>query len=385
MRVLLSTIGTIGDILPMARCASALVARGCDVTVHSWEQFRAWVPAGAHFVPAATGLDARELLAVFESALRAPTIPDQVRVFARGFYRGARDYYLRAKDAFAGHDAALIGCLDHIGYVAARELEIPALIYRSHPLVDHDLADRVFADHDDELRRVLAEATGVDRRVRLWREESPLATLVACSRALADQPRASRVLLTGAWLEPARSETIASELEQFLAAGPALLATFGTLPDATGRTAALVDACARTGWRAIIQVLPPALPPARVPDGVLIVQGRLPFAALFPRVAAVVHHGSVGTLHEVARAGRPHLVIPHMGDQFFWGDMVAARGVAPAPVAYTDLAPLADRLAELRDARYTARAGELAPRIAGEDGVAYSVRHLEAAPAGGVA
>jgi UDP:flavonoid glycosyltransferase YjiC (YdhE family) len=120
-------------------------------------------------------------------------------------------------------------------------------------------------------------------------------------------------------------------------------------------------------------------------DGIMIASGRLPFAQLFPRVTAVVHHGSVGTLHEVARAARPHLVIPHMGDQFYWGDTLAQRGVAPAPVAYTDLAALPARLAELRDASYGVRARELAPRIAGEDGVAYSVRHLEAAPDGGVA
>lgn len=40
-----------------------------------------------------------------------------------------------------------------------------------------------------------------------------------------------------------------------------------------------------------------------------------PFSLLFPRAAAVVHQGGVGTTQQALRAGRPQLVVPHLGDQ----------------------------------------------------------------------
>lgn len=401
MRVALSTFGTLGDIIPFARLASALVARGHAVTYHTWEQFRGWVPDGVAFAPAAGGIDARESEAYMLAALRASAggaILEQVRAFAHMFYGDvarSRAYYTRARELFAGHDVVVTTGLDQFGQLAADELEITWLCYRSHPLGDAAFADRFFADLDAELAALVKGATGLSRRVRLFRDESPIATLVACSPHLADQPRASRTLLTGAWLEPApRAATPAAridvpalpgELATFLDGGPALLVTFGVMPDVTGRTAALVAAAARTGWRAIVQVLPPAEPPAHVPDGILIVRDRLPFAALFPRVAAVVHHASVGTLHEVVRAARPSLTVPHMGDQFFWGGQLAACGLGPPPIAYNALDPdvLAERFAALRDPAFAARAAALAPMIAAEDGVAFAVRHVEAAPDGG--
>jgi len=288
---------------------------------------------------------------------------------------------------FPGHDVVFAHGLDHFAQTAAEQLAIPWLAYRSHPLGDAALADRLFAELDADLGALVREVTGRTRRVRTFRDESPLATLVACSPQLADQPRASRVLLSGAWLDPATARPLSRELEAFLAGGPALLVTFGIMPDVTGRTAALVAACAQAGWRAIVQVLPPAEPPPAVPDGIWIVRDRLPFAELFPRVAAVVHHASVGTLNEVVRAGRPSFTVPHMADQFFWANQLAQRGLSPAPVRYAelDVGVVAARLAELRDPRYSARARELAPAIAREDGVAFAVRHIEAAPDGGCA
>lgn len=47
--------------------------------------------------------------------------------------------------------------------------------------------------------------------------------------------------------------------------------------------------------------------------------GPQPHGKLFPRCAAVVHHGGAGTTATAARAGVPQLVVPHCGDQFYWG------------------------------------------------------------------
>src|SRR6185503_12283234 len=71
----------------------------------------------------------------------------------------------------------------------------------------------------------------------------------------------------------------------------------------------------------------PALPP-----GVLCLEAA-PHAWLFPRMAAVVHHGGAGTTAAAFRAGVPQVVVPHLADQPFWGERVARLGVGPWPIA----------------------------------------------------
>jgi vancomycin aglycone glucosyltransferase len=48
---------------------------------------------------------------------------------------------------------------------------------------------------------------------------------------------------------------------------------------------------------------------------------------LFPRVAAIVHHGGAGTAHAAARAGKPQVVVPHMFDQFYHALRVQQLGI----------------------------------------------------------
>jgi UDP:flavonoid glycosyltransferase YjiC (YdhE family) len=46
-----------------------------------------------------------------------------------------------------------------------------------------------------------------------------------------------------------------------------------------------------------------------LPPGVIAAE-YAPFAKLFPRAAAIVHHGGVGTTGQAMRSGRPMLVVP---------------------------------------------------------------------------
>lgn len=69
----------------------------------------------------------------------------------------------------------------------------------------------------------------------------------------------------------------------------------------------------------------------------------VPHTWLFPRVSAVVHHGTTGSLSAGLKAGRPTLVIPFFGDQGFWGIRAFASGVGPRPVRAAALPPTALR------------------------------------------
>ncbi len=385
MRILLSTLGTVGDIIPFARMARLLLARGHGVTVHCPEQFGGWFPAGAKVVFSGGDIPSATQKKIFDQALREATPSAQKFHFARWFYglgetdERARAYYDRARQTFEPHDLALINILDHIGQIAAEHIGLPWVCCVSRPPPDPVLADPLNAEIDAALSALLSRISNKTCLVRAFRTLSPLLTLVACSPAIVPPQPDSSVKLTGAWLEPPGSQSLFPELEEFLLAGPVLVTTFGTMPDVSGRTEALIKAARASGWRAIVQVLTPT--PARVsaPEGILITHKRLPFDVLFPRVSAVVHHGGCGTTHEVLRAGRPSLVVPHMGDQFYWGVMLQRKGLGPMPIPYTDIRvdTLAEQMAALRQSEYVDRAKAFGPLFAVEDGVNIAADLLE--------
>ena len=56
-----------------------------------------------------------------------------------------------------------------------------------------------------------------------------------------------------------------------------------------------------------------------------------PYEWLFPRMAAVIHHGGAGTTGLALRAGVPSQVVAFMGDQAWWGTRVQRLGAGLAP------------------------------------------------------
>lgn len=103
----------------------------------------------------------------------------------------------------------------------------------------------------------------------------------------------------------------------------------------------------------------------------------LPFALLFPRLAAVVHHAGAGTTAAALRAGIPSVTVPVAADQPFWAARLAATGAAPAPIPFRSLTAerLADALtAAVREPSYTKAAMACAGHMATDDGAAAVVR-----------
>jgi UDP:flavonoid glycosyltransferase YjiC (YdhE family) len=106
---------------------------------------------------------------------------------------------------------------------------------------------------------------------------------------------------------------------------------------------------------------------------------------LFPRVAAVVHHGGAGTTAAGLQAGRPSIVCPFQGDQYFWGKAVREIGAGPQPVPAKKLT--AERLtgairAALDDPAVGTRATEISDHLAREAGTERASEEIEASLAG---
>lgn len=114
----------------------------------------------------------------------------------------------------------------------------------------------------------------------------------------------------------------------------------------------------------------PTLLAAPLPGDVLAVEA-VPHDWLFPRCAAVVHHGGAGTTAAALRAGTPQVVVPHIADQPYWGRRVAELEVGSVPLARRHFD--ADRLGQVLDVALsptvTSTDRDLGARMRDEDGV----------------
>ena len=105
--------------------------------------------------------------------------------------------------------------------------------------------------------------------------------------------------------------------------------------------------------------------------------GDVSHDVLFPRVAAVVHHGGAGTTAAAARAGVPQVITPMFGDQFYWASRIVDLGLgATTPYSTMTEESLTGALREVFDPAAAVRARTLAGQVRW-DGAAVAARQLE--------
>jgi sterol 3beta-glucosyltransferase len=112
----------------------------------------------------------------------------------------------------------------------------------------------------------------------------------------------------------------------------------------------------------------------------VFVAGEISHQTVFPRMAAVVHHGGAGTTAAAVRAGVPQVVCPFVGDQPFWGQQMQQLGVAPQPIPQPRLTASALAAAirqAITDPAMIESARGLGERVRSENGVATAVDLLE--------
>jgi vancomycin aglycone glucosyltransferase len=155
--------------------------------------------------------------------------------------------------------------------------------------------------------------------------------LLAADPKLAPWPAPSdlQVTPTGAWML-SDQRPLPGDVEEFLAAGkPPIYFGFGSTHTPQETSRASIEAAKELGRRAIVSTGWADL--ALVDDGPeWLSVSEVNLQALFPHVAAVVHHGGAGTTTIAARAGASQVVVPHVYDQHYFAGRVAALGVGVA-------------------------------------------------------
>ncbi|HYM35480.1 MAG TPA: glycosyltransferase, partial [Steroidobacteraceae bacterium] len=154
--------------------------------------------------------------------------------------------------------------------------------------------------------------------------------LLAADSVLGPAPMSDglEIVQTGAWFfsDPT---PLPESLEKFLASGePPIYFGFGSIPNKTPSQTSkvLIEAARALGRRAIISQGWAGLDSVDDGDDCISI-GPVSHEKLFPRVAAIVHHGGAGTTAAAARSGRPQVIVPHLLDQFYWRHRVQALGI----------------------------------------------------------
>jgi UDP:flavonoid glycosyltransferase YjiC (YdhE family) len=367
--VVLAPEGTRGDVQPLVALGEALAARGCDVLLCAPPETRDMAAEhGLELRP--TGVDARAYLGAHGAELQAGGL--RTHRAALGYFHLALERQFRLLgDAVRGADLVL-GAGVQLG--AASLAEAHGVPYRfvaycpaifpsgEHPPFVLERQIRSPFVNRIAWRAFLSFYTfAVRRDLDAYRAELGLAPvrdvyaymrserpLLAAHPDLAPLPRDCpfEVEHVGPFRPRVRRE-LPAKLEAFLESGPPpVYLGFGSMPaaDPVATTHDLLDAVESLGVRAIVSEGWAGLGGCPLPGDVIGV-GSVPHDLLFPRVAAVVHHGGAGTTATAALAGVPQIVVPHVADQFYWARRVAELGIGPLPLPRRRLD--AGRLAEL--------------------------------------
>ncbi|MFD5328571.1 glycosyltransferase [Streptomyces sp. NPDC127092] len=354
MRVVLSSYGSRGDVEPMAALAIALRGLGAEVRVCAPEDAEfaeRLAGVGVEFVP--VRLSIRALVAETQAGVPI-SMTERVTMVAAAKYEAVTmaadgaDTVLATGlfPAVAGARSAAEKLGLRFAYVSYFPGMLPSPHHPPYPLPGRPLPEGVTDNRTLWDLDVEGQNAVYGPGLTAFRETiglPPLASvrdyaitgrpLLAADPVLGpwQEPADLDVVQTGVWTQP-DDRPLPADIEAFLQTGEApVYVGFGSMsmhssPD-TARVA--IEAVRAQGRRVLVSRGWADLDLIDDQDDCMAV-GEANHQALFPRVAAVVHHGGAGTTTTAARAGVPQVLIPQMVDQPYWASRVAALGIGAA-------------------------------------------------------
>lgn len=404
MDILIATYGSRGDVQPLLALALALQGAGHRVVMAAPPEREDWVQGhGVAFLPLG-----RNVTAFLDGMPKAHSPAAALR-FASFMRQELLRQFDRLEQAVQGVDLALGASLAFALATVAERHGIPyrfiAFTPQLIPSGDHPFMAFRSQGLPAWWNRLTWRAVHVLDRVNLtrllngcrrerglppvrdaWRHVLGPRVIVASDPAVAVVPEDAGVpsVQTG-YLHLEQPDAAVEGLEAFLSAGPApVYAGFGSMPrrDQERNVQLLVRAAREAGLRIVIGRFWEGTTACDGDKDVFFLKGY-PHLKLFPRTAAVVHHGGAGTTATCAASGTPQVIVPHVLDQYYWGDRVWRAGLGPRPVKRSNLGVrrLAGALAQCEAPGIRERVRATARGIDRGAGLARAVREVEAAAA----
>ncbi|MGU7812307.1 glycosyltransferase [Burkholderia sp. AW49-1] len=375
-KVIVTAIGSAGDVHPLLGVARALALRGHDVVFCTHPPFAAATRrCGFTFVPVGTRAE-------YEAAMANPALWNprtSFRTLWQVIAPVLRPHYDTLR-ALTDRDTVLVGTLWAFSARFMQELHgtpyvsvqvspstlLSAHVPPTHPrltiparwplpvkaalmtLIERQVLDRVCGPALNAVRRDLGLAPA--RRVlgRWLHSTDGVLCLFPDWFAPAQRDWPAGVLQSGFPLfNDIATPDDDRALDAFLAAGepPVVFTAGSTLVDRAAYARAVAGALHATGARGIL-----LSPHDTAPDGDrLLVRRFVPMRTLLPRCRALVHHGGIGTAALAFEAGIPQVVTPFAHDQFDNAQRVAASGAGVRVDGAVDGVRLGSALARVLD------------------------------------
>ncbi|NNN34407.1 glycosyltransferase family 1 protein [Streptomyces sp. S3(2020)] len=399
MRILIAAAGSRGDVAPYTGLGAELCRAGYDVTLATTDTFAPLVrDAGLEFrsLPADTRVRGsvtgkRELMRT-----AAAFITELGQGFADVMDDGTDLLLLSTTTAPLGwHLTEATGTPSLGVYLqpTAPTGDFPPVVTGSRSLgrlanratgrFALRMADRVYEQAVAKLRHRLELPPASPSEMRRRQEQANWPILHGFSTVLAPRPsdwRSGLEVVGNWWPHHQAAERLPTDLEDFLRSGPRpVLIGFGSMAAGDGERLSeiAVQALRRAGLRGILQAGSARL--AADGNDVLTI-GDVPHALLFPRLAAVVHHGGAGTSAAALRAGVPAVTVPVTADQPFWAGRLAALGAATDPIPFRSLTVerLADSLDQVvKQQTHSRAAAKAAQHLVTENGAGQTLKTIQ--------
>jgi MGT family glycosyltransferase len=422
LRIVLSNIGTFGDINPLIAISLELKRRGHTPVLALPDVYRPKIePLGLAFHTLRPDIDPnnKKLIEMVYDVKKGTETG--LREFLFPVLRQTYDDLLEAATKPARADLLLLGELNYAGPIVAEVTGIPWASYVLAPFSFFSAFDPPVLPPYPKLARA-DKIAGMGRAMRRlarfvtrkWPEpiydlrrelglpkganpifdakHSPNLVLALFSRALGVEQKdwPANTLIAGFCFydSDAGNAALPAQLEAFLAAGePPVVFTLGSAAvlaagDFYEQSA---RAAKKLGVRAVLLIgADPRNDPRNrkqqsLPDSICVA-AYAPYSGLFPRTSLVVHQGGVGTTAQCLRAGRPMLIMPYSHDQPDNARRMRRMGVARV-IQRSGYKPwrVARRVkAMLAEPEYAERAKQVAGQVAQEDGVRTACDALEA-------
>ena len=413
--VVIVTFGSFGDINPYVGLALELKQRGHSPVIATAEFYRSYIEGqGIWFHPVRPDIDPRDTGAM--ARIMDPKRGTEF-LFKEFLLPRVRESYedlaeaVRSADLLVTHPVTFAGplvsekegvpwvstVLAPVSFFSAHELPIVspypwlATLRRLGPDVGRllvGLSKRSTWRWTEPVRRLRTDLGLSPGKDPIYEGQfSPRLVLGMFSRVLAypkpDWPPNVRITGQVFYDGPSTNRNLQPGLARFLDSGPApVVFTLGTSAvEAAGSFyRESLDAARRLGVRAVLLVgnNPKNRLPVPLPEGIVAFD-YAPFSEIFPRSAAVVHQGGIGTMGQALRSGRPMLVVPFAHDQP--DNALRAKGLGVARLVYPwrySARRVAGHLRILlEEPGYRARAGEVAKQVRSEDGVGAACAAIE--------
>ncbi len=410
MKILLTPLGSRGDVQPQLVLGEELLRRGHSVTLAGPPDFREMSEGyGLRFLPVGEAMGPlirRNSEMTEQNPVTA--LPGQLRLVQRCIEQQVGDLLAYPHDA----DLIMAAGLSFAGKVLADKLGVPhvfccyslsAMRSSHHPPAVMPLFGKPRFANDLMWRSIttLFEATlgstvnrmrrkvGLPAHKKSWLAIHGTEVMLAQDEVMGELPSdvpGRNAHVAALVPRPEAAQPLSDLLERFLrgasvgpsGTSPVVYLGFGSMPtiDRARIRQIAVELFEQHGARVILFSSHAEEDGVELPPGVFACSDT-DHATLFPRVDLIVHHGGAGTTASALRSGVPQLIVPHIVDQFFHGRRIAELGLGPKPVVKAKLSAAVIAEALKNRFNYWAKAQAVRASVKAEGGAKQAADHLE--------